>query len=361
MAQPLDNLTRTWTSGATESGIKLSVTDPGAAAASNLLELRGGAAGTTSRFSVGKLGEVTAASLAAPVGTALYLGIGTVFGGVVRIDSSVFGGMRGLRLTNESQFGWSSDTTSYGTADLILARDAANTLAQRNGTNPQAFRVYNTYTTGSDYERGFMRWSSSVLEIGTEAAGSGTARSLFIGSGTKGISISPGTNEISVAPAGGGGPIFAAGEIKFLGWRSGQDYNIFGNTQSGNADRAGSNVYLRPLGGSGNAAAGQVGLFASLAAAAGTSGHTFELAVRTFLPATGTPGLQFGGTTSSFPALKRDTVRLQARLADDSAFTNIQGKLTADVNAVAETPTATHTITIYDAAGTGYKVLCVAA
>jgi hypothetical protein len=30
--------------------------------------------------------------------------------------------------------------------------------------------------------------------------------------------------------------------------------------------------------------------------------------------------LQFGGTTSSFPALKRSTTFLQARLADDSAF-----------------------------------------
>jgi len=34
--------------------------------------------------------------------------------------------------------------------------------------------------------------------------------------------------------------------------------------------------------------------------------------------------LQFGGTTSSFPALKRSTTTLQARLADDSADTDIQ-------------------------------------
>lgn len=31
--------------------------------------------------------------------------------------------------------------------------------------------------------------------------------------------------------------------------------------------------------------------------------------------------LQFGGTTSSFPALKRSTTEIQARLADDSSFT----------------------------------------
>jgi hypothetical protein len=33
--------------------------------------------------------------------------------------------------------------------------------------------------------------------------------------------------------------------------------------------------------------------------------------------------LQFGGTTSSFPSLKRSTSALEARLADDSAYTSI--------------------------------------
>ena len=33
--------------------------------------------------------------------------------------------------------------------------------------------------------------------------------------------------------------------------------------------------------------------------------------------------INFGGTTSSFPALKRSTTFLQARLADDSAFAGV--------------------------------------
>lgn len=37
--------------------------------------------------------------------------------------------------------------------------------------------------------------------------------------------------------------------------------------------------------------------------------------------------LQFGGTTSSFPSLKRSTTFLQARLADDSAYTFFMGGL----------------------------------
>jgi hypothetical protein len=64
--------------------------------------------------------------------------------------------------------------------DTRLFRDAANTLAQRNGTNAQTFRVYNTFTDASNYERGFMRWSSNVLEMGREFAGTGINRDVRI-------------------------------------------------------------------------------------------------------------------------------------------------------------------------------------
>jgi hypothetical protein len=36
--------------------------------------------------------------------------------------------------------------------------------------------------------------------------------------------------------------------------------------------------------------------------------------------------LQFGGTTTSFPALKRSSAILQARLADDSGYTTIDAQ-----------------------------------
>lgn len=68
------------------------------------------------------------------------------------------------------------NSKAIGWADARLARDAANTLAQRNGANAQTFNIYNTYTSGSNYERGFMRWSSNVLQIGCEAAGTGSGR-----------------------------------------------------------------------------------------------------------------------------------------------------------------------------------------
>jgi hypothetical protein len=67
------------------------------------------------------------------------------------------------------------------------AGSPANIFAQRNGTAAQTFRVYNTYTSATAYERGTFRWTSNVLNIGTENAGGGTARSLafLTGSGER--------------------------------------------------------------------------------------------------------------------------------------------------------------------------------
>lgn len=55
-----------------------------------------------------------------------------------------------------------------------------NLLEKKNGTNAQTFNLYNTYTDASNYERGFLKWDSNILKIGTEAAGTGTARALYL-------------------------------------------------------------------------------------------------------------------------------------------------------------------------------------
>jgi len=82
------------------------------------------------------------------------------------------------KITLANLLGNAGATQSFGWSDAPILRDAANILAQRNGTNAQTFRLYNTFTDASNYERGFMRWSSNVLEIGTEAGGTGTVRQL---------------------------------------------------------------------------------------------------------------------------------------------------------------------------------------
>ena len=75
-------------------------------------------------------------------------------------------------------------------SDTFLARDgAANTLALRNSTNAQTFRVYNTYTDASNYERGYAGWSSNIFFVGAEAGGTGTKQPLRLSGG--GVEISP--------------------------------------------------------------------------------------------------------------------------------------------------------------------------
>jgi hypothetical protein len=68
--------------------------------------------------------------------------------------------------------------------------------------------------------------------------------------------------------------------------------------------------------------------------------------------------LQFSGTTSAYPALKRSTTILQVRLADDSAFGSMQAKLTTDAAYVGTPQVPTGYIVIYDSTGTAYKVSC---
>jgi hypothetical protein len=59
--------------------------------------------------------------------------------------------------------------------DASLTRDAANTLAQRNSTAAQTFRVYNTYTDASNYERLNVGWEASGSLISFTAAGTGNS------------------------------------------------------------------------------------------------------------------------------------------------------------------------------------------
>lgn len=80
-------------------------------------------------------------------------------------------------LRSTAPLSWSNAEVN-GSADLTLRRDAANTLAQRNGVNAQTYNIYNTYTDATNYERAHMGWTADTFVIGTEAAGTGVARDL---------------------------------------------------------------------------------------------------------------------------------------------------------------------------------------
>jgi len=86
----------------------------------------------------------------------------------------------GFRNNSAGEYGWSSSTDGAVASDLKIVRDAAATLAQRNGTTQQIFRIYNTYTDSSNGEWGSIGWSSNTLEIKANAIGTGSNRSMRI-------------------------------------------------------------------------------------------------------------------------------------------------------------------------------------
>lgn len=154
-ATPSLAITQTWNTTGTPTAFKLDVTNTASNAASLLMDLRVGAA---SYFKVGLNGDVTINSTltSAVTGAGYYI-----------TNAAAAAGFYGRSNTASLKFGTGDD--------VVLTRDAANTLALRNSTNAQAFNVYNTYTDASNYERGRFAYVSNVLEIGHQAAGTGTA------------------------------------------------------------------------------------------------------------------------------------------------------------------------------------------
>ncbi len=102
--------------------------------------------------------------------------------------SYAIGGAERFRMTdavfimgNGVEFGWVSSSQTTVAKDLSISRDAADAWAQRRGTNPQIFRLYNTFTNASNYERLEMFASATETTIRQIEAGTGTPRPLVIG------------------------------------------------------------------------------------------------------------------------------------------------------------------------------------
>lgn len=201
------DIAQTWNTTGTPSAIKLNVTDTASNAASLLMDLQ---VGGSSRFSVDKTGATVVsdgtnaltidstngavtflqtAQMTLQTSNALILRHGNTDAlGVRAVSGAVDPRLDFLNTSNATQ--------------VRLTIDAANTLAQRNGTAAQAFNIYNTYTDASNYERGFVRWSSNILQIGTERAGTGSNRSVQFAVGSANYFFN--ANEIAVFPAAGG-------------------------------------------------------------------------------------------------------------------------------------------------------------
>jgi hypothetical protein len=197
---------------------------------------------------------------------------------------------------------------------------AANTSLTLNGTGAAElinagaaagdFRIYNTHTSATNYERGFMRWSSNAFRIGTEkGSGGGTARALE-------LSVN-GNRRIYITDSGQVGIGSTTGALA--------SHGLFVDVPASNSTLTSGSVTIR-----------------------GSTAVTLDNGGDPILRVQSSR-VMFGGTTSLFPALKRSSTALQVRLADDTAFAPLEcagltlnGDLTASTrNIVTDTTTGT--------------------
>lgn len=186
---PAFDITQTWNNAAvTFTGLRFNITDNGSNGSSLLVDLQ---LGGSSLFSVRKDGYVAAAryldltrnyGLLPNVGGLTYLDVNGAL--IVRNAAGSFAELARLNASG----------LSIGTSqDVILTRDAANTLAQRNGVNAQTFNLYGTYTDGSNYRRvAIAMTAAGVASIAPAGLGTGASGNVLHISGLPTANPGPG-------------------------------------------------------------------------------------------------------------------------------------------------------------------------
>lgn len=199
--------------------------------------------------------------------------------------------------TGSIGFAASSLGATTTTGDTLLFRDGAGIFAQRNSTNAQTFRLYNTYTSSTSFENlQFKANAGAAYQIGS-AVGSagGSNRAIDLG---RWDSAGTWQSSLLIDPT------------NFL--------VTVGTTQT---------LLVKTL---------------QLTSTGQIRGDSGNITLSDHSTATTFGLLRFGGTTSSYPAIKRNGVGLEFRLADDSAVAGITaGALTlTQAVATSSSPTA---------------------
>jgi len=294
-SSPVLNVNQTWNNAAvTFTAANINVTDTASNAASLLMDLQ---VGGTSQFSLNKSGLLTAKS--ATIGSNFSVStlgrIGTIVcDGVLQINDIYGNGIArwsigtagNLVFSSGAELGWySTSVAAGGNFDLKLTRDAAQTLAQRNSTNAQTFRLYRTASgsPGSDYERlalSSTTYSSAVYQtIAAESAGTGAANINMV-----------------VSPKGTGAFMLKLADGSNGGNARGQ-YAVDLQIASGAAAQVASGNYSVIIGGDGNQASGQWSVVGGRACSA-TADYAIVIGGRTS-SVTNQYGAVLGGYTNS--------------------------------------------------------------
>lgn len=203
---------------------------------------------------------------------------------------------------------WSNSDASA--IDTYLYRDAANTLALKNSTNPQIFRVYSTTASSGSY---------GIISAGVQPDGStAQADTLYIGSAGAGLAMTKlalvqnGTTRLYVDANGNLNTSSATAYSFGSGIRT---VEINGSTSGFNTAQ-GALTFNSKTGSNGANA-----IYCAGGAMSFYAGSTTFAAMTEYLILSTTGLLQFQGTSSSFPALKRISSGncLQVIAADNTA------------------------------------------
>lgn len=287
------------------------------------------AIGTT--FTGIKLNVTDSASAAASLLMDLQVGAASKFsvskGGAGTLSASlaIGGATIGTNALAVTGTGNISSALTLGTSGVL--NGGTNLISQYNSTSAQRGQWFNTRTDASNGEWFDIDWitNTNVATIGTNANGTGVARNLRINIG--------GVNKLDYG-------ISAAAT-----WRFQTSVQNTGDFEA------------------------QSGMFASVNSSfnsgAGFKAPSADVMTLLNWATTGAPLVTWGPATSSFPAFKRNTTILQARLADDSAYAPLQGKLTTDTAATTGltagvlAATTNTSIVLYDSTGQAYRVPCI--
>jgi len=160
-AQSLLDYAGTWNTSGTPTALKINITDTASNTNSLLQDLQ---IGGSSKHAIRKDGAIlgpTGALMIISAATGQAIQIGNADGRPLSIGSASIG------LTTSASFNWNGD--------LILLRDAANTLALRNSTSAQVLNSYYSYTDASNFQRAALKTASANIELAAESLGTGAA------------------------------------------------------------------------------------------------------------------------------------------------------------------------------------------
>ena len=153
-----------------------------------------------------------------------------------------------------------------GTADTLLRRDAANTLAQRNGVNAQTSRIYGSYTDSSNYERlSLSHDGSGVGTIAVESSGTGASAqslklqvagngALYVDGDTAGNARGAGAVDLQISRASA--ERVASGESSILIGGSGNRATSLSSFSLGGTGSIASGSYASTINSQGSTASG---------------------------------------------------------------------------------------------------------